>query len=206
VWGHLKPKVTSTAHTKSQSNAKYLTKLGTAADSDKLDGSGPLATTGKAADADTLDGVNAADLPAKPDVTPHIVGEAGEPGFNVGSNGIDDHVTCWWAPFDPVNHASPGFYEDPDGMVHLQGLARATDGSFPNVCGTDPDSTIFTLPEGSRPAYIRTFLVLSNDARARINVFPDGKVRMVAVLASSWANAESWLSLEGIEFRAAPHL
>ena len=39
LWGHLKSKVTRLVYTKSQSNARYLSKAGTAADSDKLDGS-----------------------------------------------------------------------------------------------------------------------------------------------------------------------
>jgi hypothetical protein len=69
----------------------------------------------------------------------HIVGAAGEPGFeNGGSNAALEGLGS--AHLNPV-----GFWKDHDGVVHLQGIAQVGK----NGNGIVP---YFTLPAGFRPA------------------------------------------------------
>jgi hypothetical protein len=65
----------------------------------------------------------------------HLVGAPNEPGFENGSTNFPGEGGLG---FNPV-----GFYKDHDGIVHLQGIAKAGTGTIPSV---------FTLPPGFRPA------------------------------------------------------
>jgi len=66
----------------------------------------------------------------------HLVGAAGQPGFENGSSNFPGEGGV---SFNPV-----GFYKDHEGIVHLQGIAKGgTSTGIPSV---------FTLPPGFRPA------------------------------------------------------
>jgi hypothetical protein len=67
----------------------------------------------------------------------HLVGSAGEPGFENGSGPVPSE--------SGLNFNAPGFYKDHEGIVHLQGAALAGKGSASIV-------SVFTLPPGFRPA------------------------------------------------------
>ena len=86
---------------------------------------------------------------------PHLVGSAGEPAFGDGGEG-----DCLWRnvhpPLDGITGLNPvSFYKDPLGIVHLEGLAIAADGSGGDaMCGGADgitDSIAFTLPPAYRP-------------------------------------------------------
>jgi hypothetical protein len=66
----------------------------------------------------------------------HLVGAPGEPGFE---NGYFNFPGEGGISFNPV-----GFYKDHEGIVHLQGIAKAPPSA--------PLPIVFTLPPGFRPA------------------------------------------------------
>jgi len=64
----------------------------------------------------------------------HLIGAAGEPGFEEGAGNV--------GLIPPNTLAQPvGFYRDHDGIVHLEGFAEA-----------GKDGFVFTLPLGFRPS------------------------------------------------------
>lgn len=107
-------------------------------------------TNPKLADAS----VDAAKL--APSEAVHLVGAPGEPQF--GNGGEDD---CIWRNTelgDPISGARPaGFYKDPFGLVHMQGVAIAQDGPGgdgscdPGDPGESEDGVVFPLPTDYQP-------------------------------------------------------
>jgi len=79
-----------------------------------------------------------------------------------------------------------GYRRDSEGWVHLRGLVKS---------GT-VGQTIYTLPEGYRPAYRELFMALSNGSVGRIDVTAAG-----AVICDVGNNA--WISMDGMTFMAA---
>jgi hypothetical protein len=84
----------------------------------------------------------------------HLVGAAGEPGFENGWGNA-----AGWAP--------AGFYMQPDYWVRLQGVVGG---------GSSTTATIFTLPVEYRPAGTLTFTVYSSTAIAKLRIGTDGTV------------------------------
>ncbi len=87
--------------------------------------------------------------------------------------------------------ATPGFYRDGLGFVHLHGALRLAGG----------DAVALVLPASARPASVKRFPAYSqNNASqpvlAGVAVEPDGEVRPVG------AAIDTLVSLEGITFRA----
>jgi hypothetical protein len=105
--------------------------------------------------ADVQNGqIKPADLAATEPV--HKVGTPGEPPFGNGGEG-----DCIWAAPTTLGSIRPnpmGFYKDAYGMVHLLGVATATDAApGDGMCGgagaeTNEDAVAFVLPPGYRPA------------------------------------------------------
>lgn len=87
-----------------------------------------------------------------------------------------------------VNYAggfqTAGYYKDEFGIVHLTGIVKT---------GTI-GASIFTLPEGYRPAAEMQFAVASN-GYGSCRVKTDGSV-------IAYAGSSAWYSLDGITFRA----
>ncbi|NOV28012.1 hypothetical protein E5S69_31495 [Cupriavidus necator] len=79
-----------------------------------------------------------------------------------------------------------GYYKDLSGVVHLRGMVKS------GVIG----NAVFNLPAGYRPANEELFVAISNGALGRVDIYPSGDVG-----ATSGSN--SWLSLDGMTFRAA---
>lgn len=83
-----------------------------------------------------------------------------------------------------VNYSSTfqyaGYRKDEYGMVHIRGLVKS---------GTVPDSVVFTLPVGYRPANNHIFSADGNSVIERVDVNPDGNV-----YARCASNA--WISIE----------
>lgn len=83
-------------------------------------------------------------VPSASSLTPmeatHLVGAAGEPAFENGASNLPSEGPLG---FNPV-----GFYKDHEGIVHLQGIAKA---------GTE--GIVFTLPPGYRPASTKVLIL-----------------------------------------------
>lgn len=98
---------------------------------------------------------------------------------------------CWlsWGH----GHAAAGYMRDRQGYVHLEGLLRRL--GIP----ADTDSLIHTLPAGYRPDHRRVFSVLAQPGPLRVDVLPNGEVRLQGQLPEG-----HWISLDGIVFRCHP--
>lgn len=95
-------------------------------------------------------------------------------------------LTGGWVNYDATNGRLAGYYKDPFGIVHLQGLIKS---------GTaTPGTALFTLSTGYRPSKACYFPVSSNNAFGSVSVDITG---VVAIQAGS----NTWLSLDGITFR-----
>jgi hypothetical protein len=70
-----------------------------------------------------------------------------------------------WVNFNS-GYSPAGYYKDPMGFVHLRGLV---------VSGT-ANTTIFTLPVGSRPPYINNLIASVNGAATNLIIGSDGTI------------------------------
>jgi hypothetical protein len=131
----------------------------------------------------------------------HLVGGAGEPGFETGSTSLG---TISGLGLQPV-----GFYKDHEGIVHLQGVAK--------IGEAGPLGIIFRLPPGYRPASGRlaiygVFCLALNCATDEGGDEEDYNSLIVAGANTSSggfnleggviSTAGSVVSLEGVTFRA----
>ncbi len=101
-----------------------------------------------------------------------------------------------WVDFGS-GFAPAGYYKDPDGRVYLRGLVKD---------GTD-NATIFTLPEGFRPAYIQQQFVAASDTAVAVY-----RVGLLRVLTSGEVQAHDtglgsgtglgWFGLDNFSFVA----
>lgn len=83
-------------------------------------------------------------------------------------------------------YSPAAYFRDSNGIVHLRGLIRNGSGN------------ILTLPVGYRPAFreIRVVLVgTTGNSVGRVDILADGTVTFIA-------GSNSWVSLDGITFRA----
>ena len=121
-----------------------------------------------------------------------MIGEPGEPAFRQTCTDAQPHH------FDNYNDSDfngAGYYKDPYGVVHTKGLVT-------EYCtgGNDASVSMFTLPEDYRPESHEVLSTIANNAVNRINILPDGQVKMEIDIAD---NTGSWVSLDGLSFRAA---
>jgi hypothetical protein len=180
---------------------------------DNLNSTDFLRSNAKAADADKLDGTDSSAFAQVGSEGWHEVGAPGQPPFNDGSaGGFPPGGTCSWGNFD-ANHNSAAFLRDRFGFVHLKGMVDADDGTNA-PCGAafagQPDARIFNLPPGYRPAKRGVNVTVTNETLGRVDV--DGPELSITWGAgavfinppTTFANAEQWISLDGITFRCAP--
>jgi len=88
-----------------------------------------------------------------------------------------------WVSYGGGNKPA-GYYKGLDGVVHLQGLVKSGTIGQP----------IFRLPTGYIPTHALIFVIISNDAVAKLEVQSDGDV--VALTGNN-----TYVSLEGVSFR-----
>lgn len=113
------------------------------------------------------------------DSTVYVVGSGSNPAYQNS-----------WAAYDSSLFYGARYYRDSDGFVHLEGLVKS---------GTIADSSsgaIFTLPVNFRPVIRQLFVVVSNAAIGRCDIYTDG-----SVVATTGNN--TWFQLSGISFKAA---
>jgi hypothetical protein len=105
------------------------------------------------------------------------VGQPGAPPFGAG-----------WAAYGGGN-ASPAFYKDKEGRVHLRGLLNSGPAG----------SIIFNLPSGYRPSTSGQlmFTVNNGNSFARIDIWTNGDVVFPILPVPG-----TWVSLDGISFRS----
>ena len=132
-------------------------------------------TVPQATDANTLQGEGPSSFAAARVETAHVVGAVGQPAYE------ND-----WTPPLAATDESLSFYEDPWGIVHLQGSANRTS----NAAGV-----IFTLPDGYRPAKDLWFSAYGAfSSAAFVKVGSDGTV--------SAAIPQNFIGFSGMTFRA----
>ena len=134
------------------------------------------------------------------------VGAAGEPAF---INGVEGDCIYTNASAPPIRVNPVAFYKDPQGRVHLSGIAQQADGPGGDaMCGgagdeSIEDRTVFILPEGYRPANDEVRQITDTISLLIVGttpiVTPGGTVPAGAVFDLSDTGA----ILEDISFRAA---
>lgn len=88
-----------------------------------------------------------------------------------------------WAVYG-ASFTPPGYYKDPDGVVHLRGLIK--DGTVGLVA--------FTLPPGYRPSGTLIFSSITSTGAGRLDVLATGDV-----VPQSGGNG--YFTLSGMDFR-----
>ena len=144
------------------------------------------AVTGAKVNEGTLGTVPSANLansipPAEPT---HLVGAPGEPPFENGSSNLPVEGSPFG--FNPV-----GFYKDHEGIVHLQGIAKA--GS---------EGIVFTLPAGYRPASTKLLVFEPLDERQSIIIGSNVSVPGLDLSGKVVGSPEKEVVLDGITYRA----
>jgi hypothetical protein len=143
------------------------------------------AVTGAKVKESTLGPVPSAESIPPAEAT-HLVGTAGQPSFENGSG----NFVVEGVHLEPV-----GFYKDHEGIVHLQGIAKAGTGAG----GIAP---VFTLPVGYRPA-AGALLLLEQLAGATTVIGGSGATLGPISLDGKVAGEEGKpVDLDGITFRA----
>jgi hypothetical protein len=100
-----------------------------------------------------------------------------------------------WINATPGQNNQVGYYRDPFGSVHLQGIATK--------CGAPPaGDIIFTLPAGYRPDELNTFGTLAGNGLGRVGVDELGQVQRLA--GNVDAQTGGWIYLESLSFRCTP--
>jgi hypothetical protein len=92
-----------------------------------------------------------------------------------------------------------GFYKDPYGVVHLRGIVNEACAGGLNG-GSDAGVDIFTLPAGYRPSHSELHVAIGTNALNHVDITSSGGVSMQLDIPD---DAGSWISLDGISFRAA---
>ena len=144
------------------------------------------AVTGAKVNEATLGTVPSATLAStlSPLEATHLVGNPGEPGFENGSSNFPGEGGLG---FNPV-----GFYKDHEGIVHLQGIAKA--GSTLPI--------IFTLPPGFRPAAGKLILLEPIDERATIVAGSGVSSGGIDLSGKVLGTPEEAVVLDGITYKA----
>ncbi len=115
----------------------------------------------------------------------HLVGAPGEPGFE---NGYSNYPGEAGIGFNPV-----GFYKDHDGIVHLQGIAKAPPAA--------PLPIVFTLPPGFRPASGK-LIELQQIEESTVIIAGSNVVLSGIDISGKVLGSNEALVLDGITFRA----
>jgi hypothetical protein len=121
--------------------------------------------------------------PAEP---AHLVGTPGEPGFENGSGQFPGEGGL---NFNPV-----GFYKDHEGIVHLQGIAKA--GTSASIV------SVFTLPPGYRPAPGKILIFEPLDERPVIIGGTGASAPGIDLSGKVIGTEEEGVLLDGITYRA----
>ena len=114
-----------------------------------------------------------------------LFGSLGESPPWIPAN-LENSFTSFGAP--ATSFAPPAYRLNAFGIVELRGAVARVSASF---------TTIFTLPEGLRPAYTRKFPTVANNGTALIQVINNGQVQVFASSDASWFTN---LFLDGINF------
>jgi len=109
-----------------------------------------------------------------------------EPDFEVASGGETYGLQNGWSLWPDDAFAHPGYFRDPSGVVHLEGLL-----------GNGPaGKTAFVLKPGYAPARNRIF-TSGGGSGCEIRVFANGEVQ-----PQSNCPSNAWFSLDTISFRS----
>jgi len=147
----------------------------------------PGTITGTQVNASTLGTVPVANLAnsVAPAEATHFIGAPGEPAFENGSGNL---------PQLSAIHLNPaGFYKDHEGIVHLQGVAKA---------GNSETPTVFTLPPGFRPAPGRAAIFPQFEGSVLFIFGGNTNIEGLELSGKLLGEKEKVVALDGITFRA----
>ena len=155
-------------------------------------------TLGQVGDADKLDGKDASEFASA----------GSEQWFALNLNG-DTPAECFWEAFPSADGFNPpSFFRDRAGVVHLRGMIRARDGFFEpcdNNNGALISDNLSAIPGGYRPANREVLTISSADKPGRLDVTSLGRLILGAPGSyPSWADAKTWISLDGVSYRCGP--
>ena len=147
----------------------------------------PGTITGTQVNASTLGTVPVANLansiaPAEPT---HLIGAPGEPAFENGSSNLP--------PVGPIVLNPAGFFKDHEGIVHLQGVAKAGNSGLP---------TLFTLPPGFRPAPGKAVTSIQFAGEPLFIFGGNTNIESIELSGKLLGQKEKAAVLDGITFRA----
>ena len=113
---------------------------------------------------------------------------------------------CHWTSFGG-GFPTPSYFRDRDGVVHLRGLVKATDGTI-QACGAIPTFDEFPvlvggIPQGYAPEQRARFTISANNAPGQIDVLANGSMLMT-IGYPTFNNAEVYLTIDGISWRCGP--
>jgi hypothetical protein len=119
--------------------------------------------------------------PAEPT---HLIGAPGEPAFENGAQNA--------GALSGLHLNSAGFYKDHEGIVHLEGIVKATSTEVKSV---------FTLPVGYRPAAGTVLIFAAGTTSAALIGGTNTAVESLD-LSGKVAGANELILLDGITYRA----
>ena len=100
-----------------------------------------------------------------------------------------------WSANAGFGSASPGWYEDTGGIIHLEGALKQTSSSGPNA------NLVGTLPIVARPRTVYTLVHTFSGTYADLAIGTNGQITVIAPRPPAVEDL-SFLSLEGITFDA----
>ena len=159
---------------------------------------GTLGQVPEAANADTLDNKDSGEFQSAgaDEWTPLALNDG---TFGTG---------CNWKKAFPNDFATPSYFRDREGVVHLRGMVRAVEGGQAS-CGDYPEFDNFITWEGGRlqpgyrPGYRAVFSIISANKPGRVDVLPDSSIQIEPGYPN-FVDAKQWVSLDGISWRCAP--
>jgi hypothetical protein len=159
---------------------------------------GTLGQVASAANAGTLDNKDSGEFQA-----------AGTDGWTpLALNDGTFGTGCHWRKLFGDDFATPSFFRDREGIVHLRGMVQAADGDSAS-CGDYPEFDYYITREGGRlqPGYLpesrAVFSIISVNKPGRVDVLADSSIKIEPGYPT-WVDAKQWISLDGISWRCAP--
>lgn len=135
--------------------------------------------------ADKLDGFDSTAFAAAASEPVHVVGAAGQPGFQ---NGYTNFGSGW---------STAGFYKDSTRIVHLRGTLKKLTGTFDG-------SAAFTLPAGYRPPQILSLPAAVDNGSGALQINTDGSVVIYCWTGPCTTGSGGvGVGMDGLTFRAA---
>ena len=118
-----------------------------------------------------------------------LIGAANQPAFTATCGGGSS--PCW-QKLAAANPNDPGFWRDPYGVVHLQGVVESL--------ASSNNTVMFVLPAGYRSGHYNYFAIWGQGGATKLSIDDVGEVFPTSLNAG----LSEYFSLDGVSFRCAP--